>query len=141
MTSRGEKTDDTNAEEAAAIGRKSEEKEEQHCDEAKMDGEIEISKDDAEKTAGGGGATAAKEEESDKEEKKAAVPVENGETTATVATVETQNETKEKEEEEEEEGGVAKMVVENGFGTDEEDEVESLKVVAMKNQHPEEALE
>lgn len=150
MTSRGEKADATNAEEAAADGRKSEEKEEQHCDEAKMDGEIEISKDDAEKTAGEGGANGHNEEGNDREEEtKAAAPVENGETTATatVATVETQNETKEKEEQEEgeegekEEGGVAKMVVENGIGTDEEDEVESVKVAAVTKQHPEEALE
>lgn len=150
MTSRGEKTNGTNAEEAAAgdDGRKSGEREEQHCDEAKTDGEIEISKDDAEKPAGGGGAIGEKEEGNDREEeRKAAALVENGETTATatVATVETQNETKEKEEQEKEEkkegGGVANMVVENGIGTDEEDEVESLKVVAVKKQHPEEALE
>lgn len=144
VTSRGEKADATSAVEEAAAedDRKSEEKEEQHGDDTTMDGETEISKDDAEKTAGGGGATADGEEGSDTEGEKI---VENGETSAaaTVATVKTQSETKENEEEEEEkeEGGVAKTVVENGIGTDEEDEVESLEVVAMKKQQPEEVLE
>lgn len=141
-TSQGEKTNAADAEEAAeADGGKSEGKEEQHSDEAKMDGGVEISRDDAEETAGGGGATADQEEEKDREEEKEAAPLaEDGEASATetVATVESQNKTKE---EEEEEGGVAQMVVENGIGTDDEDEAESPKVVAKKKQRPEETLE
>lgn len=140
--SRGGKTDATVAEQAAADDTKSEEKKEPHRDEAKMDDEGAISRDDAEMRKGGGGAIADKEEENDREEDKQAVPlVENGDTSATVATEETQSKTKEKEGEEQEQGGVANMVVENGIGTDEEDEVETHEVVAMKKQQPDEALE